>query len=258
MFAPNTRRSLSYFSASVLGGAAVGELINGSPSSAHLLAIAASGSILLPTLLRNSQWFGPVETRFETHGKNIWLTIDDGPDPVETPGILRVLEKHGVKATFFAIGDRVSRWPDLARQIVGSGHSLQNHTYHHSAASFWCATPKTAEREMLLCGDIISETTGFRPNLFRAPVGLANPFVHAAVQRTGLQMIGWSASGWDGIVHHPEKVISRILRSLSPGAIVLIHDGALKGMAPGMRGRTLDQLLIGIKELGYEIILPKH
>lgn len=258
MIAPNTRRSLSYFSASALGCAAFGELIHGSPCSAHLLAIAASGSILLPTLQRNSQWFGPVETRFETHEKKIWITIDDGPDPAETPEVLRVLEKHGVKATFFAIGCRVSRWPDLARQIVRSGHSLQNHTYHHSAASFWCASPKTAEREILHCGEIIAESTGFRPNLLRVPVGLANPFVHAAAQRAGLQMIGWSASGWDGITHNPEKVISRILGSLSPGAIVLIHDGALKGMVPGTRGRTLDELLIRIKSLGYQTILPKH
>ena len=258
MLAPGTRRSLSYFSAGVLGCAALRELIQGTPANAHLLAIAASGSVLLPTLWKNSQWFGPVETSFKTDGKKIWITIDDGPDPAETPQILKVLEKHGVKATFFAIGDRIARWPDLARQIVRSGHGLENHTYHHHAASYWCAPPKTAEREILRCNDIIFETTGYRPTLFRAPVGLANPFVHSAAKRAGLTMIGWSSSGLDGIAHHPGTVISRILGKLSPGAIVLIHDGALKGMAPGIRGATLNELLTRIQALGYEAILPKY
>ena len=257
MLTPVTRRSLSYLSAGVLGCAAIRELIHGSLSRAHILAFAATGSILIPTLKRNSQWFGPVETRFVSPERKVWLTIDDGPDPYETPGILEVLEKHGVKATFFVIGTRVKRWPDLAREIVKLGHSLQNHTYHHSAGSFWCASPEIAEREIRMCDEIIFETTGIRPNLFRAPVGLANPFVHAAAQRAGLKMLGWSANGWDGITHHPEKVVSRILASLSPGAIILFHDGSLKGLAPGTRARTLEDLLIRLKAKGYETILPK-
>ena len=258
MLTPEKRRSLSYLSAGVLGCAALREMIHGSLNSAHILAFAATGTILIPTLQRNSQWFGPVQTRFETLGKKVWLTIDDGPDPDETPGILRVLEKHRVKATFFAIGKRVRRWPNLAREIVRSGHSLQNHTYHHATASFWCASPGMAEREIRLCGDIIFETTGIMPNLFRVPVGLANPFVHAAAQRAGLKMLGWSAAGWDGIAHQPRKVIARIMKNVSPGAIILLHEGSLKGMPSGTRARSLDELLLMLKAKGYEVVLPQQ
>ena len=257
MLTPATRRCLSYSAAGILGCAAVRELSHGSLNSAHLLAMGASGSILLPTLIRNSQWFGPVQTRFETAERKVWLTIDDGPDPDETPGILDVLERHGAKATFFVIGIRVRRWPDLARQIVRSGHNLQNHTYRHAASSFWCAPPWVATREMQLCGDAIFETTGIRPVMFRAPVGLANPFVHTAAQRGGMKLLGWSASGWDGIAYDPDKVVSRILSDLSPGSIILLHDGKLKGMASGHRATTLENLLISLKLAGFETTLPK-
>lgn len=257
MLAPSTRRYLSYSAAGILGCAAVRELTYGSLNSAHLLAMAASGSILIPTLIRNNQWFGPVQTRFETTEKKVWITIDDGPDPDETPRILDVLERHGAKATFFVVGIRVRRWPDLTRRIVRSGHSLENHTHHHAAASFWCAPPWVARREIKLCGDVIFETTGIRSSLFRVPVGLGNPFVHAAAQRAGMKLLGWSASGWDGIAHDPEKVVSMILSGLSPGAIILLHDGKLKGMASGCRAATLENLLIRLKSVGYETTLPK-
>ena len=71
-------------------------------------------------------------------------------------------------------------------------------------------------------------------------------------------MIGWTATGWDGITHHPDKVVSRIMANLSPGAIILIHDGAVKGMEPGARARTLENLLVSLKAKGYETILPKY
>ena len=110
---------------------------------------------------------------------------------------------------------------------------------------------------MQLCGDAIFETTGIRPVMFRAPVGLANPFVHTAAQRGGMKLLGWSASGWDGIAYDPDKVVSRILSDLSPGSIILLHDGKLKGMASGHRATTLENLLISLKLAGFETTLPK-
>ena len=62
--------------------------------------------ILYPTLVANCQWWGPVMTRFETTQREIWLTIDDGPDPVHTPRMLEILERFQAQATFFVIGRR--------------------------------------------------------------------------------------------------------------------------------------------------------
>src|SRR3954471_10932757 len=60
------------------------------------------------------------------------LTIDDGPDPVVTPHVLDILDRHGAKATFFCIGKEAMRYPELCREIVRRGHTVENHGHTHS------------------------------------------------------------------------------------------------------------------------------
>jgi peptidoglycan-N-acetylglucosamine deacetylase len=256
MLTPSQRRFISYLIAGILGIEALIQLLRGEFGLAHLLLFSATGILLIPTLWRNCSWFGPVKTHFFTTEREVWLTLDDGPDPQQTPQILEVLARHGAHATFFAIGERILEHPLLAQRIIREGHQLQNHSFHHPAASFWIASPKRVRDEIAKGSDAIEATVGERPRLFRVPVGLANPFVHAEVARTGLRLIGWSATGWDGIPHTPAKVIDLILRSLTPGGIILLHEGGLHGMPQGSRAETLDQLLCRLKELGYRTTLP--
>ena len=70
-------------------------------------------------------------------------------------------------------------------------------------------------------------------------------------------MVGWSASGLDGIAHVPERVVERILSTLRPGCIILLHEGPLFGLRPGTRARTLEAVLKGLKERGYETVIPQ-
>lgn len=256
MLQPGQRRTVSYLSAGALSCTALQQLACGSFGNAHLLSFASTGILLVPTLLRNCSWFGPVETRFHTSQREVWLTIDDGPDPHDTPEMLDVLAEHQARATFFAIGTRILRWPHLAQKIIAAGHQLQNHTLNHPSGSFWLASPHRAEREISMASEAIASTTGIIPTLFRAPVGLANPFVHAAAEKNGLRMIGWSAAGWDGLPHQPDRVIERIVRSLRPGAIILLHEGAMKGMPRSTRARTLHRLLCRLEAEGYSTTLP--
>src|SRR6187200_2212204 len=67
--------------------------------------------ILFPTLVANCQWWGPVETHFETTKREVWLTIDDGPDPIHTPRMLAILARFEARATFFVIGSRAAKSP---------------------------------------------------------------------------------------------------------------------------------------------------
>lgn len=256
MLSPKQRRLVSYLTAGILGAAALGELLRGEFFLAHLFLLSATGALLLPTLWRNCPWFGPVETHFSTSNREVWLTLDDGPDPHQTPQILEVLARHGARATFFGIGQRILENPLLAKRIIQEGHQLQNHSFHHPAGSFWLASPKWVQQEIEMGSNAIMATTGIRPRLFRAPAGLANPFVHAEVEKIGLRLIGWSAAGWDGLPHDPAKVIDRITRSLMPGGIILLHEGELREMTHGRRAETLDQLLCQLKELGYRVTLP--
>ena len=253
---PNARRFLTCSTAGVFGLSALREALGGSYAAAHALALAGSSAFLLPTLIRNCSWYGPVITRFPTTRREVWLTIDDGPDPAETPGMLEVLARHGAVATFFGIGERILAHPDLARSVLEAGHCLENHTQTHPSASFWIATPGRAQREITACSNAILNVTGRSPRFFRSPVGLANPFVHAATESAGLLMTGWTAAGLDGIPHEPERVVARIMKRVRPGAIILLHEGSLPGMPPGTRGRTLEMLLQRLNNEGYGTCLP--
>lgn len=247
---------MTYAASGVLGGAAVTQAAIGSFQNAHYLAMAGSAAFLVPTLIRNCQWFGSITTDFATSRREVWITIDDGPHPENTPEILEVLGIYAAKATFFGIGRNILRWPHLARAILSEGHQLQNHTFNHQLGTFWAALPNRVRKEIELCSNVITRTTGIEPIQFRAPVGIANPFVHAIADNSGLQMIGWSANGLDGIPHQPERVVEKILAKVRPGTIILIHEGALPGLRPGTRAQTLEALLRKLIGMGYTAVVP--
>jgi len=207
--------------------------------------------LVLPALIRNCTWFGTVEKSFSTRERELLLTIDDGPDPRQTPQILDTLAEAKVRAVFFVIGQKVEAHPSLCRRIVEEGHSVQNHTHSHPSATFWSAGPRRAMQEIKRCSLAIHQATGRAPHQFRAPVGMANPFVHLAAESCGLKMIGWSATGHDGISHDPGRVVNRIRRSATPGGIVLLHESHLRGMRGGERACTLSELLNTLKQDGY-------
>ncbi len=248
MSVPFTHR-ISSGAFAFLAAAAAYDIIRGRPASANRWGMAAAATLLAPTLIPNCPWWGPVVTRFSSAARTVWLTIDDGPDPADTPGILDVLDRHGATATFFCIGNKVDQYPELARAIVANGHEIGNHTWSHNAFRFWMATPSIAMREVVDCSQSIFLATGTAPSLFRAPAGLANGWVHHAVRHAGLKMIGWSARGCDGVPHKQEEVVYRIAASLQPGAIVLLHEGPIAGMPRGSRCKTLDLVLKEVKKM---------
>ena len=120
-------------------------------------------------------------TKFKTNSKEVWLTIDDGPHPEDTPLILDLLDQYQAKATFFVIGTRVERHPDLVACIANRGHRLGNHSHSHRVASFWCLPKQSVCREIDQCTEVLENLTGQRCAWFRAPVGMANWHVHAAI-----------------------------------------------------------------------------
>jgi peptidoglycan/xylan/chitin deacetylase (PgdA/CDA1 family) len=208
---------------------------------------------LYPTLRQNCAWHGPVATRFETEKREVWLTIDDGPDPRDTPGMLDALARYEAKATFFVIGRQVDSQRALVRRILREGHSLGNHTYSHSSG-WWWAAPKPVVRHEIAWGNKALETaTGSKPKWFRSPVGMNNMSVHPAAAAESQRVIGWSASGKDGCPAAPTVVIQRIMASVRPGAIILLHEGG----ASRYRVSTLERLLERLKNAGYTCVLPE-
>ncbi|MDF3036356.1 MAG: polysaccharide deacetylase, partial [Paucimonas sp.] len=154
----------------------------------------------------------------------IALTIDDGPDPEVTPQVLDLLDRHGVKATFFCIGDRASRYPDMCRDIIARGHDVENHSQSHSHC-FSVMGPTGLKREVGKGQATLEQITGVRPRFFRAPAGLRNPFLDPVLHRLGLRLAAWTRRGYDTRTGDAGLIAQRLLKDLRPGAILLVHDG---------------------------------
>src|SRR5215468_758871 len=147
--------------------------------------------LLYPTLVANCQWWGPVITHFETPRREVWLTIDDGPNPVHTPRMLALLRRFEARTTFFVIGKHAAKFPDLLSAIRGEGHEIANHTATHASAFFWAFGPRQIASQI--------DEVGLTTSAFRAPAGLKNFFVHPALARRRLALVGWSVRGLDTV-----------------------------------------------------------
>jgi peptidoglycan-N-acetylglucosamine deacetylase len=175
-------------------------------------------------LLPRSRLLGPNWTRLPNGAGRVALTIDDGPDPEVTPAVLDLLARHGVRATFFLIGERVAQHPELARRIVREGHEIGNHTEHHRYI-FSLFGPLRIRREIALAQTRISTTCQVVPRYFRAPAGLRNPFLQPCLAELDLQLASWTRRGYDTVKPDAEAVLGSLTRNLAGGDILLLHDG---------------------------------
>jgi len=194
--------------------------------------------LLYAMLMPSGQGFCRVLTRFVSDRPAVWLTIDDGPDEVDTPQILDLLDRHGARATFFVIGKRAARWPHLIEEIVRRGHEIGHHTHTHPAATFWCALPGRVARELDVTLAVLSRI-GVRPRWFRAPVGIKPFCLGPALARRKLQYIGWSIRSGDTHSHTAEQLAARVARHLRTGAIILLHEGPCVPAHVRVRGLAL-------------------
>ena len=228
--APRWRPSpLLVASAGVHGGAATAVLAQLELWPWALGAVAANHALLAAAgLWPRSRLLGPNWTHLPTPvgavPARIALTLDDGPDPEVTPRVLELLERHGARATFFCIGERVAAHPALARQIAAAGHALENHSQRH-LASFSLLGPRRLRAEIERAQDVIAAASGILPRFFRAPAGLRNPFLDPVLQRLGLTLASWTRRGFDTRERRPQRVLGALTRALSSGDILLLHDG---------------------------------
>jgi peptidoglycan/xylan/chitin deacetylase (PgdA/CDA1 family) len=153
------------------------------------------------------------------------LTFDDGPDPDVTPHVLEVLDRYDAKASFFCVAQRAARFPDLVREIVRRGHSVENHSDRHPVA-FACYGPTALYREVMNAQQTLADITGCEPQFFRAPFGLRNPFMDPVLAQTTLRYVSWTRRGLDRVSRSPAKVLIRLTRRLSGGDILVLHDCA--------------------------------
>jgi peptidoglycan-N-acetylglucosamine deacetylase len=188
---------------------------------ANHVALAAAG------LWPRSHLLGPNWTRLPAQAgvaARVAITIDDGPEPDVTPQVLARLEEYHACATFFCVGERVLRYPDLAQEIVRRGHAIENHSQRHRH-NFSLLGPKGMSAEISRAQESIFHVTGSRPRFFRAPAGLRNPFLDPILVRLKLRLASWTRRGFDTVNGDPDAVFRRLANPLQTGDILLLHDG---------------------------------
>jgi len=195
-------------------------------------------------------FFGRFRCRGDTGSRQVALTFDDGPDARSTPALLDLLRAEGVPAAFFCIGKRVAAERELTARIRREGHLLGNHTFNHRYLTN-CLGPQQLRQEVQLTQDAITTATGTTPEFFRPPMGLSNPFTFFVTKRLGLQAIGWTIRSLDTRITTPERVVRRVIGRLSPGSIILLHDGNIPAERLLL---TVKLLLARLREHGYEVV----
>jgi peptidoglycan/xylan/chitin deacetylase (PgdA/CDA1 family) len=183
--------------------------------------------------------------------KVIALTIDDGPDPVYTPQVLRLLAKYHVTATFSMIGLQVNAHPGVAREVAAAGHLIANHTWSHLNLA-WQGLPAITDQMDRATAEIHA-VTGRLPDLFRAPYGAWSPAVLHQCARTGMTPLAWSVDPRDWSRPGVPAIIANIMRNTRTGSIILEHDGG------GNRAQTvaaLTQVIPRLQAVGFHFTTP--
>lgn len=218
------------FYAATLGGIllTVHALLEGPPPLPVAVAVALGyvAVVLSGVFVLRLRMFADAVVRGPKEARGIALTFDDGPDPVHTRKVLDVLDAHDAKATFFVIGRKVEKHPEVVEEIVKRGHDVGVHGFAHDRL-FSLRGSRRVRRDLERAVRALEKVTRERPTLFRPPVGHTNPTIARIAEQLDLTVVGWSVAGYDGIARaKPAAVAARITHALDDGAIVLMHDAA--------------------------------
>jgi peptidoglycan/xylan/chitin deacetylase (PgdA/CDA1 family) len=197
-------------------------------------------------------WFGSTVSHGPRSGREVALTFDDGPDSTSTLGVQAVLDRFGVKGTFFSVGKAVDARPDISRALVADGQLLADHSYSHD--SYRWLDPRYPE--LARAQKAIARDAGVCPAFYRPPHGQHTPFLALQVHRRGMTMVTWDDSTDDWATTDAAAVARRILEQVQPGSIIDLHDG-LDGHVDADRTvlvRALPAILAGLQDRGLQAV----
>ncbi|MEE9168584.1 MAG: polysaccharide deacetylase family protein [bacterium] len=183
--------------------------------------------------------------RANTEEPVVALSFDDGPHPIFTPGVLNILDKHDIRATFFLIGRNVEARPELARQILDKGHEIGNHTYTHATL------PRIEDHavisEIRTTSDVIAHACGGLTTLLRPPRGLFSRRVINLIEANGHKTTIGDVYPRDTTLPGAPVIIQRVLRRVRAGSVIILHEGF--SFENGDRTQTMESLKSIVPEL---------
>jgi peptidoglycan/xylan/chitin deacetylase (PgdA/CDA1 family) len=214
------------------------------------LATVAGYNTMSPT----SQLYGRTFVGLPRGSRLLALTYDDGPNDPYTWRVMEVLERHGLKATFFLIGQFVRQKPEVARALVEAGHAIGSHTWDHPNLVFCSASE--VHRQLELAKEAIFDATGVETKLFRPPFGGRRPATLRAIRAFGLLPVMWSVTCYDWKAKSAEAIVAHAQRQIRGGDVILLHDGGYRRMGAD-RSRTVtasQQIVSRYQGDGYEFV----
>ncbi len=200
------------------------------------------------------QWgfFLPIISKSITGSKAVALTFDDGPSPNSTPILLSLLKQYNYKATFFVIGEKAGKHPELITRIIEEGHSIGNHSWQHDSL-LMLRSHYRLRQDIKKTQDVL-QNYGIRPLLFRPPAGVTNPRLKNILRDENLQTVTFSCRPLDygnkKIVHLADRIIGK----LKSGDIILLHDIApeSKNQMP-LWQQEIDRLFSSLQKSGQKV-----
>ena len=181
-----------------------------------------------------------------TNEKIIALSFDDGP-AAYTTRILDTLQQHNTPAIFFCIGKNIRSNEQTLLRIKEEGHIIGNHSYSHDYG-FDLFSSKKMLADIQQMNKEIGVITGLCTTLFRPPYGVMNPNLARAIKKAAYIPIGWSIRSFDTRIKDKQMLLSRIMKQVKPGGIILLHDSM------EITAAILPELIQQLTTQGYKIV----
>jgi peptidoglycan/xylan/chitin deacetylase (PgdA/CDA1 family) len=188
-------------------------------------------------------YYLPVISHGNRTSQSVALTFDDGPDLACTAGLLDLLDKYKVQATFFVVGRKAASCPDLIARMKSAGHEIGNHSYSHDLA-LMLRSSKILRQEIELCQQVL-ESLGIECWAFRPPVGIVNPRLGPVLDSLGLRCVTFRFRGKDQTIRQPKSLAKRVLGKVRSGDLVALHD---TNLCPQKWLAEVETILDGLKK----------
>jgi len=191
------------------------------------------------------------KTNGSSYGRRVSLTFDDVPDEF-TGKVLDVLKAYNVKATFFVMGYRAEKHPDIVRRMVREGHLVGNHTYNHPLLTKLSMV--RFKREILRTDAILHRIIGYHPKFIRPPYGEINEQQVRWAGSQGYIIVNWDVDSQDWRGLSAQRVMSNILKTTRPGSIILQHAGGNVGGVLNGTLEALPRIIERLKNQRYQFV----
>jgi len=183
--------------------------------------------------------------------REIALTFDDGPHPRDTPGVLAVLAKHNIQATFFLIGENIQHNQSLVRQIHEGGHQIGIHCYRH--VPFSIEKPEALQNQLERTKTLISQACGISTREIRdvrPPYGLFTANTKSLLVEWGYRFVMWNCIP-PHFLQPWSWTVQQVLEASIPGSVIVLHDGHGHG---SKAAQIIELILPKLKADGFEFV----